>query len=160
MVADGLTKALVGPSFLRFLHRLGLEGPDGLCKGLKPEIRKTVASTVSIWREKAVKLLQAGALLKEIPHKVLAMVGQVLLAIGSWCLSTAVHSGSVGSENSSSMSGTTPRVAAMRAPGDQLPVRPTRGHHKNLKQEHEAELHVPQSLQPMFEGLMFQVGGI
>lgn len=131
LVADGLTKALIGPSFLRFLHRLGLEGPDGLCKGPKPEIRKTVASTVSIWREKAVKLLQAGALLKEIPHKVLAMVGQVLLAIGSWCLSTAVHSGSVGSENSSSMSGTTPRVAAMRAPGDQLPVRPTRGHQES-----------------------------
>ena len=132
LVADGLTKALIGPPFLRFLHRIGLEGPDQLCKGLKPEIKKTVASTVSMRREKAVKLLQAGALLKEIPHKVLAMVGQVLLAIGSWCLSTAVHSGSVDLETSeSSMSATTPRVAAMRAPGDQLPVRPTRGHQES-----------------------------
>ena len=132
LVADGLTKALIGPSFLRFLQRLGLEGPDGLCKGLKPEIRKTVASTVSTWREKAVKLLQAGALLKEIPHKMLAMVGQVLLAIGSWCLSTAVQSGSVDRETSEgSMSRTTPRLVAMRAPGDQLPVRPTRGHQES-----------------------------
>ena len=79
-----------------------------------------------------MKLLQAGALLKEIPHKMLAMVGQVLLAIGSWCLSTAVQSGSVDRETSEgSMSGTTPRLAAMRAPGDQLPVRPTRGHQES-----------------------------
>ena len=87
----------------------------------------------SIWNQKALVMLQIGALLRGVHSRVLAMVGHVLLAMGSWCLTTAEGDKSSSSEMSTtSMVQESPRLCAFRAPGDpsrdQYPLPPPVDH--------------------------------
>ena len=119
LVADGFTKPLAGPAFVRFVQRLSLEGLDGAV------IKKAEASGVitnekeQTWSQRAMMILQIGTLLHEARGRVLTMVGQLLVAIGSWCLTMAGGSSSSSSENSKPPSvDELPRICAYRAHGD------------------------------------------
>ena len=129
LVADGFTKPLAGTAFVRFVQRLGLEGLDGAVikkmhvSDLIPKEKKQT------WSQRAMTVLQIGTLLHGARGRVLAMVGHLLVAIGSWCLTMADGRSSSGSEGS--MSPTVheaPRVCVFRAPGhpsrDQYPLPP------------------------------------
>ena len=129
LVADGFTKPLAGTAFARFVQRLSLEGLSG------PMVKKAMMSKLDVsekemtWSQTAMTILQIGTLLHGAQGRVLAMVGRLLIAIGSWCLTRASGSNQPGSEvPTASTSQESPRICAFRAPGDpsrdQFPLPP------------------------------------
>ena len=129
LVADGFTKALSGTAFVRFVQRLGLEGQNGVAMKKAYGSVNEMTEKVSIWSEKALMMLvQIGTLLHGVQSRTLTIVGQVLIAVGSWCLAMKKEKVSSNSETTTAQTESKPpKLCAFRAPGDQLPVRPTRG---------------------------------
>ena len=129
LVADGFTKPLAGTAFVRFVQRLGLEGLDGAVIKKMDVLNLIPKEKEQTWSQKAMTILQIGSLLHGAQGRVLAMVGRLLIAIGSWCLTRASGSNQPGSEvPTASTSQESPRICAFRAPGDpsrdQFPLPP------------------------------------
>lgn len=124
LVADGLTKALTGPIFLRFISRLGLELSSTETSTSSSSMKKAAVAEESGWRTKAKLILQIGALLRGVKNTFLVKLANILLAVGGWCLKN--HESTEHDEaEETEMAVEQPRVAALRGGGFQLPVRPT-----------------------------------
>ena len=137
LVADGFTKPLAGTAFVRFVQRLGLEGLDGAVIKKMDVLNLSSKEKEQTWSQKAMTILQIGSLLHGAQGRVLAMVGRLLIAIGSWCLTRASGSNQPGSEvPTTSTSQESPRICAFRAPGDpsrdQHPIPPPRDQAQRL----------------------------
>ena len=124
MVADGLTKALTGPAFLRFISRLGLEPSSATTPTRSSSMKKAAIAEESGWSAKAKLILQVGALLRGIKNTFLVKLANISLAVGGWCLKNQ-ESLEHGEAEGTELAMEQPRVAALRGGGFQLPVRPT-----------------------------------
>ena len=124
LVADGLTKALTGPTFLRFISRLGLELSSTETSTSSSSMKKAAVAEESGWRTKAKLIIQIGALLRGVKNTFLVKLANILLAVGGWCLKN--HESTEHDEaEETELAVEQPRVAALRGGGFQLPVRPT-----------------------------------
>ena len=135
LVADGLTKPLLGASFVRFASRLSLHGSwlnnmeDGAtclkkCNSSKP------SSVEDSHEETGKRLIAIGSLLIRGLSAVVTRCGHILIAVGAMLIGEKEDE----NENVEAKRGETnnqegPRLCAFRVPGqhsEQAPVRPSR----------------------------------
>ena len=133
LVADGLTKPLLGAAFVRFASRLSLHGSwlnnmeDGAtcvkkCNSSRP------SSVEDSHEETGKRLIAIGSLLIRGLSAVVTRCGHILIAVGAMLIGEKEDE-NVEAERGETNNQEGPRLCAFRVPGqhsEQAPVRPSR----------------------------------
>ena len=133
LVADGLTKPLLGASFVRFASRLSLHGSwlnnmeDGAtcvkkCNSSRP------SSVEDSHEETGKRLIAIGSLLIRGLSAVVTRCGHILIAVGAMLIGEKENE-NVEAERGETNNQEGPRLCAFRVPGqhsEQAPIRPSR----------------------------------
>ena len=133
LVADGLTKPLLGASFVRFASRLSLHGSwlnnmeDGAtcvkkCNSSRP------SSVEDSHEETGKRLIAIGSLLIRCLSAVVTRCGHILIAVGAMLIGDKENE-NVEAERGETNNQEGPRLCAFRVPGqhsEQAPIRPSR----------------------------------
>ena len=157
LVADGLTKPLVGASFLRYVKRLSLHGSwlNNQAEG-STFLKKVVSTSSGAQTLEGVQglcgdalsgigpqLLAAGTLLMRGCSSVLRGCGHILIAIGALMVEKSLDGNLNATRGEDSEEGN-PRLCAFRAPGDpsrdQVPLRPPINRARRAQREQSRSL--------------------